>query len=365
MAFATIFDFGWRVRARRQSVSGAASGRLTRAAIAALAAGLASALIWVSLNDTFAVSALLRRFGSIHAFFGAVLVSGALFAGLSAFSSVAGAILLVAEAAPKIAFGGALLGALPFAQLSDTPAGKTGAGEPSTSLRPEMQVGFYMGQSIAPRSDIRIKGPDDTDLTLKKVKWKSESFKPSPYYGARGVDWNSRMPAFGAMVDYTHAKATAIRSQILNQTGRFEGRKLPESEPFGVTIRKIEFTHGLNFLAINGVFRSGGLHRRIIPYVGLGFGFTVPFAHVRFAGKPKKEQLLEAQLTGMAYQVLGGIEWRIFKSDRRSLFTEYKLTYTTQDVDLRKGRRLYTDILIHQFNVGGYYTPWRQGAGAR
>lgn len=335
-----------------------------RASISVLGAGLTSGLIWFSFNDMSAASALLNRFGSIHAFFGAVLVSGVLLAGLSVFSGVAAAVLAIAEAAPRIAFGGAVLGILPFAQVSDTPAGSPGAGEASSAARSEMQVGFYMGQSIAPRSDVRIHGPDDTDLTLKDVKWKSDSFRPSPYYGARAIDWNSRLPAFGAMVDYTHAKATADRKQILTQSGKFEGKELPGTEPFGVTLRKLEFTHGLNFLALNGVYRATSLHRRIIPYVGLGLGFTVPYVHTRFTGKPKSEQILEAQMSGIAYQVLGGIEWRIFKSDRRSVFTEYKLTYTTHDIDLKKGRRLNTNILIHQFNIGGYYTPWRQGAAA-
>ncbi len=364
MTLANIFDVDCRFRARRNSVGDTAAGRFVRVGILALGAALTSGLVWFSLNDMSAASALINRFGSIHAFFGTVLVSGILLAGLSAFSSLAGAIVLMAEAAPRIAFGGALLGILPFAQVSDTPTGKPGTGESSHSLRPEMQVGFYMGQSIAPRSDVRIQGPDDTDLTLKKVKWRSDSFKPSPYYGGRGIDWNSRMPAFGAMVDYTHAKATADRGQTLTQKGKFEGKELPDIEKFGVTLRKLEFTHGLNFLTINGVYRASSLHRRIIPYVGLGLGFTIPYVHARFTGKPKSEQVLEAQMSGVAYQVLGGIEWRIFKSDRRSLFTEYKLTYTTHDVDLKKGRRLYTNILIHQFNVGGYYTPWRQGSGA-
>ncbi len=363
MVLSKIHSVGWRVRARRKSTDNDARGRLVQACGYALGVGLTSGLIWHSINDLSALSALLNRFGSIHAFFGMALVSGLLLAGLSAFSGVASAILVMAEAAPRIAFGGALLGILPFAQVSDAPAGKPGAGQASSVARPEMQVGFYMGQSIAPRSDVRIKGPDDTDLTLKKVKWKSDSFRPSPYYGGRAIDWNTRMPAFGAMVDYTHAKATADRKQILTQTGKFEGKELPQTEPFGVTLRKLEFTHGLNYLAINGIYRSASLHRRIIPYVGLGLGFTVPYVHARFTGKPKSEQVLEAQLSGVAYQVLGGIEWRIFKSDRRSLFTEYKLTYTTHDVDLKRGRRLTTNILIHQFNIGGYFTPWRQGSG--
>ncbi len=348
---------------RRVSSTCASPGLALRAGGLVLGAGLTAGLVWVIAGETAAASALLNRFGSIHAFFGAALVSVLLFSGLSFFSAVAAGILALCEWLPRVAFGGALLGILPFAQVSDTPAGKPGSRDDVSAARSEMQVGFYMGQSITPRSDVTMKAPDDTDMTLKNLKWKSDSFRPSPYYGGRAIDWNARVPALGVMVDYTHAKATADRTQTVSQSGKRSGKEVPPSEPFAATFRKLEFTHGLNFLTINGVYRAGGLHRRIIPYAGIGIGFTIPYVHARLPGRPKSEEILEAQMTGIAYQVLGGIEWRVFKSDRRSLFTEYKLNYATHDVKLRKGRRLKTNILIHQFNVGGYYTPWRQGAG--
>lgn len=370
MNFTKGHSFGWRASARcNSSASASASadadtGRILRAGSLVLGAGATGGLIWAGASDTDAAWALVKRLGSIHGFLGAALLSMLLYAGLSLFSGVAAGILAIAEMLPRAAFGGALLGVLPFAQVSGTPAGNPGAGEASSAARSEMQVGFYMGQSITPRSDVTMKAPDGTDMTLKNLRWKSDSFKPSPYYGGRAIDWNARVPTFGAMVDYTHAKATADRFQTNSQEGRRGGKEVPPVELFAKTFRKLEFTHGLNFLTINGVYRAAGLHRRIIPYVGLGIGFTIPYVHARLAGRPKNEEVLEAQLTGVAYQVLGGIEWRIFKSDRRSVFTEYKLSYTTHDVTLRQGRKLWTNILIHQFNVGGYYTPWRQGSGS-
>ena len=220
-----------------------------------------------------------------------------------------------------------------------------------------------MGKFIAPPSDVILKAPGGTDITLKDVIWKTESFKPSPYYGGRGIDWNSKLPALGVMVDYTHAKATAIRSQTVSQTGKRKGKQVPPIEPFNATFRKLEFTHGYNFLTLNGVYRAAGLHRRIVPYAGVGIGFMAPFVHVRFPGRPD-EDVLEAQMTGVAYQLFGGIEWRIFKSDRTSAFTEYKLNYTTNEVKLHDGGMVRVNIWLHQFNVGAYFTPWRQGAAA-
>jgi lipid A oxidase len=362
MVLAQFHSIGWRHRAPRSASADA--GRILRASILVLGAGFTGGLIWASASDVGAATALLNRFGSLHNFFGAALLSGVLFAGLSLFSGVAAGVLAIAEGLPQVAVGGALPGVLPFAQVSGAQAGKPGTFDASSAARSEMQVGFYMGKSVTPRSDVTMTAPDDTDITLKDVKWRPDSFKPSPYYGARAIDWNSRFPALGAMVDYTHAKATADRAQTVSQSGKRSGKEVPPSEPFEATFRKLEFTHGLNFLTINGVYRAAGLHRRIIPYAGIGIGFTIPFVHGRLAGRPKSEEVLEAQLTGVAIQVLGGIEWRIFKSDRRSLFTEYKLTHTSHEVKLREGREVKTNILIHQFNVGGYYTPWRQGTVA-
>ncbi|MFQ5626409.1 MAG: outer membrane protein, partial [Methyloligellaceae bacterium] len=322
------------------------------------------ALLWVAAHDWGSVCALANRLEAIHAIFGAGLLTGLVYGGVSAVSGLAAGLLAVAEIAPRLALGGALMGVLPFAQSVDSPAAKPGSGGTSSIARPEMQIGVYAGKSVAPPSDVIMKRPDGTDITLKDVKWKTESFKPSPYYGGRGIDWNSNIPTLGAMVDYTHAKATAIRSQTVSQAGKRNGKQVAPVEPFNATFRKLEFTHGLNFLTLNGVYRAAGLHRRIVPYAGLGIGFMVPFVHARVQGRPESEDVLEAQTTGIVYQVFGGLEWRIFKSDRYSAFTEYKLNYTTNDAKLHDGGVVTANIWLHQFNVGGYYTPWRQGAAA-
>jgi len=328
------------------------------------AAALTAMLLWMAAHDWASVCALVNRLSAIHVMFGAGLLAGALYVALSAVSGIATIFLVMADIAPRLALGGALMGVLPFAQAVDTPPAKPGSRDASSIARPEMQIGFYTGKSIAPPSDVIMKTLNGTDITLKNVKWKTESFKPSPYYGGRGIDWSPSMPAFGLMVDYTHAKATAIRSQTVSQTGKRHGKQVPPIEPFNATFRKLEFTHGYNYLTLNGVYRAGGLHQRIVPYAGIGIGFMVPFVHAKIQGRPKSEDVLEAQMTGVAYQLLGGLEWRIFKSDRRSLFTEYKLTYTTNDAKLHDGGKVMTNIWLHQFNVGGYYTPWRQGAAA-
>ena len=363
MGLARIPVPGWRAPA--SIPHDAAIHRVCRLAGSACAAVLTAALVWSAVQDWASVSALANRLSAIHAIFGAGLVAGLLFAGLSAFSLVAAALLAQVEVAPLPALGGASFGVLPFAQSADAPSATPQSGDASTIARPEIQLGLYTGKSFLSPSDVQMKTPGGTDITLKDVKWRGDSFKPSPFYGGRGIDWNTKMPALGVMVDYTHAKATAIRAHIVSQTGMRDGKEVPPQEPVSATFRKLEMTHGLNFLTVNGVYRATGFHRKIVPYVGLGIGFTIPYLHMKARGRPRSEDVLEAQMSGAAYQVFGGLEWRIFKSDRISAFTEYKLTYTTNDMKLYDEGTLKADVLVHQFNFGGYFTPWRQGAAAK
>lgn len=355
MSLSEIRNAGWKVNtdpARFRTVS------LALLVISSLA------LIAAIVLDPVACSDFLNRLSAIHVALTGALTVAAVYIGVMMVSGAAGALLAVADMLPGLALTGAMMAPLPMAQIDEKPIAAPAQASGKSVARSEMQVGLYMGRSSSPRSDVFFKAPGGTDLTLTNVKWKSESFKPSPFYGGRGIDWNAHAPQFGVMVDFTHAKATAIRSQIVTHHGKHKGEDLPPSGPFANIFRKLEFTHGLNFLTLNGIFRATGLHRRAVPYVGLGIGFMVPHANVRLAGQAKEDEVHGAQITGVAMQVFGGVEWRIFKSDRKSVFTEYKLTKTTNSVMLKDGGTVDADILVHQINFGGLYTPWRVGDAA-
>lgn len=360
MNFTAFHGIGWRSGSESKAVSAARVPGLRAAGYWVLLVSLTLSLVAAVLLDGAASAATLKGFVAIHALFGAGVMSVLLYAGLSVFAGVANAILTAGEALPRLALGGAMMGILPFAQASDPSPVK-----PATSVaRSEMQVGVYGGKTVSPDSNVYFTAPDGTDLTFENLKWKEESFKPSPYYGGRGIDWNSRMPALGLMVDFTHAKATAIRSQTVSLSGQHKGEEVPATAPFNSILGKLEFTHGLNFLTLNGVYRAAGLHRRIVPYAGIGFGFMMPHIEAWRAGEKNKNEVHGPQLTGFAAQVIGGIEWRVFKSDRRSLFTEYKLTYTTNDVTMNDGGIINANIWVNQFILGIYYTPWRAAGAA-
>ncbi len=75
----------------------------------------------------------------------------------------------------------------------------------------------------------------------------------------------------------------------------------------------------------------------------------------RRAGAPIKSRTYKHQITGLAFQALGGIEWRLLRSGRASAFTEYKLTHSSNKAKLNGGGVLDTDLWTHQIPVGFSY----------
>lgn len=361
MVQSAIRAFGWKAHAETAPGNTKRRGQAAWCVIVVLSCIV---LLSLAILDGSVLSAMLNRFTAIHLAVGAIITTGVLYAAVTVFAGLAGIVLAITEAMPRLALAGTMMGVLPFAQASDPVPAKPEQGAAAGTAQSEIQVGLYGGRSSSPDSDVHFTSPDDTDMTLTNVKWSSDSFKPSPFYGGRGIDWNARAPRLGVMVDFTHAKATAIRSQTVTHHGKHKGVEVPASGPITDIFRKLEFTHGLNYLTLNGVFRATGLNRRIVPYAGLGIGFMVPHVNVRRAGQAKEDEFHEAQVTGMAAQVFGGIEWRVFKSDRRSVFTEYKLTLAPNLVTLKDGGSVTANIRVHQFIFGGYYTPWRAGDAA-
>ena len=173
-------SIGWRSRAEISDRAGTVGTQWRRASsfpAVAPAACLVGALVWISLTDVAGVDALLNRFSAIHVFFGAGVSALALYAGLSLVSGIGGVILAIVEAMPRLALGGAMMTALPFAQIADPGQPKSESGGATSAARSEMQAGLYAGWSRSPPSDVTMVAPDGTDLVLKNVVWKAEPFK--------------------------------------------------------------------------------------------------------------------------------------------------------------------------------------------
>ena len=237
----------------------------------------------------------------------------------------------------------------PFAQrLADGAIRKVQQLRAADPALPDVQFGVYGGGSLAHPSQITLKQPGDTDMSLEGVAWDSGAGKMPPYHGFRAIWWSRNLPAAGSMVDLAYIKVIADRDAPVSQSGTRDGAKVPAKEAPSKTFRRLEFTNGLNLLTWNAIVRLPAFLGRVRPYFGVGAGLSVPHVEVRRQGASKRT--FEFQVAGLAFHVFAGLEWRV--RDRFSVFGEYKLSYAGIDADLVDGGTLGTDIWINQFVAG-------------
>ena len=191
--------------------------------------------------------------------------------------------------------------------------------------------------------------------------------KPSPYWGFRATYWSRRKPSFGAMYDFTHDKAIMIKPQQVKQSGTRDGKPVPPLELISETFEQVNFRHGLNYNTLNAVFRLENLRPRITPYAGVGVGLMAPFVFVERKGQTKAERTYKRKITGLTFQVLGGIDWRVLLPDRISIFSEYKMNYSMSDAPLKGGGSLKNNFLANQIIPFGFTfrAPLPGGSPAR
>jgi lipid A oxidase len=196
----------------------------------------------------------------------------------------------------------------------------------------ETQIGVYGGANTNFSSQVKLTGPVRDSRT---VDWDGDSFGMPPYWGLRGTYWLNNASSWGIAVDYVHAKAVARINFAAD----------------GVYDR-LEFTDGNNLLTLNLLYRFGPIWKeRLIPYVGLGAGVTVPHVEVTLDGVPRRT--FEYQLAGVAAQGLAGLEYKL--SESWSVFSEAKLSYSHIDADLTSGGQLRTHLWSPHVAVGLAY----------
>lgn len=211
---------------------------------------------------------------------------------------------------------------------ADRSAGVPSA-RPETDVRSaEAMFAGYGGVSFTHASDVHFTNPGVTDLTAHDVNWIGRPFKSPIYYGLRAVRWSGASP-FGAMLDFTHAKAIAEPEQQLRFSGTRNGQPASPSAKVREAFKHFEFSHGHNLLTLNGLARLLPLSPFLQPYVGGGFGVSLPHTEIQFTDDPSRTY--EYQYTGGAGQAVAGIEIRL---PRISLFVEYKFTLARYDVPL-------------------------------
>jgi hypothetical protein len=236
-----------------------------------------------------------------------------------------------------------LPGALYLALLS-VPAFAEGSGHEGA----DAQIGAYLGPAYTAESSLTLVQPGGTDMTFHNIAWQGKPFRPPPYYGYRAIYWPS--DRYGAMLDFTHIKAIAMKDVPVRQSGFKDGDQVPAQAPVSATLKRLEFTHGYNLLTLNALRRAASRGPNLIPYAGLGLGVAIPHVEVQRADQPQAARTDEYQITGPALQLLGGVEWRFGR--RLSLFVEYKLSCAMIRGDLVGGGKVTTNLCTHQMPVG-------------
>jgi len=253
-------------------------------------------------------------------------------------------------AAALIAVTGPMLMSQP--EEAGAAAGASGRSTLSEAGRPETLIAGYGGVTHTRASDVHFSKPGVTDLTAHDVQWIGRPFKSPIYYGVRAMHW----PAggrFGSMLDFTHAKAISVREQTLRFSGTRNGKPAGGSALSGDTFRHLEFSHGHNMLTLNGLVSLGRLTSALHPYLGGGFGLSLPHTEVQFRDDARRTY--EYQITGPVGQVVAGLEIRL---PRLSLLLEYKFSLAPYWVPLsgRDGRK--GNAFIDYWNQ---ITSWLRG----
>lgn len=214
----------------------------------------------------------------------------------------------------------------------------------SAAARAEFRVSVYGGLGETQDSDVKLTQPGGTELTLKDVPWKGESFKSPLYYGLRATYWFDDAP-WGAALDFTHAKMIADPGDVVTVSGTRAGVPVNRNEPVGNTFSNLQLSHGLNLLTLNGLYRLQQW-QPVEPYAGLGIGVAIPHVETEINGV----QTSKYEFGGVAAQLLLGASVRAY--DWLRFFAEYKLSYADVDVDLSGGGTLKTDAWTNHALVG-------------
>ena len=157
------------------------------------------------------------------------------------------------------------------------------------------------------------------------------------------------------MFDYSHAKVVSDKGAVVSVSGTRDGIPVGPTDRVGNTFQIMEFTDGLNEFFFGAQYRWP--HERWTPYVGFGVGPSVPHVEFRRPGT-NRPYTFEYQVAGVDVEGLADLEFHI--NPHVSLFGDYKLSFATNDTDLKGGGSLDTDVWTNHFIFGLSY---RFGAG--
>jgi lipid A oxidase len=221
--------------------------------------------------------------------------------------------------------------------------------------RGEFWVSAYVGKSRNNSSDVQLRR-DDRNLQFDAVDFDDESFTQPIFWCVRGGYWMKALPEYGFMLEFSHPKAISDTSQVTNVAGNRNGAPYAGRQPISDDIQELEMSHGYNFLTLNFMrrwFPTGkrdtSFWGRMQPYAGVGAGLAIPHVQATVDGVSTSEY----QIAGWTMQGLLGINYDLVAG--LSAFLEYKLNYSSVDMNLSDGGSISTEIWTNAFILGLSY----------
>jgi lipid A oxidase len=200
----------------------------------------------------------------------------------------------------------------------------------------------YLGTSKTASNTVTIDPASGGTLEIGPISYESRAFTSPVYYGGRAIYFFPAMPWLGIGGEWTHNKAIADLDQLVSINGAAPG-------PLSRVLGRLELTNGLNFaladLAVRHPLAIGNTADRVSLIGYGGIGAALPHVETDFAGVTKYEY----QLTGLGWQVGGGVEWRIVKG--LSAISDLRLSSGRQRLDLGSGTLTGT-FTSTQFDFG-------------
>jgi lipid A oxidase len=185
----------------------------------------------------------------------------------------------------------------------------------------EWYAAGYVGASFTHPAAVRLQQPGVT-VGVEAVKFAGRPFDSPVYYGYRVGAFPTRH--IGLEAEFIHAK---VHAEI--------------TEPLARYARKLDESHGLNFVLGNVVFRKAV--GRVTFSVRGGGGLTVPHPETDVFGASREDY----QFGGPALHAAAGGGVRVWRMVH--VIAEYKHTWTRQHIDFASGEarfRLHTEHLV-------------------
>lgn len=189
----------------------------------------------------------------------------------------------------------------------------------------EAQLSLYGGLHGAVESNVSGNGAG-TDFGFD-AGWQGPAPLDRTDYGVRLVWW--RADNYGWGLDFNSADTEADTATL---------------KANGLT--RLGFSGGLDVLTVNAYRRWKQPERRVIPYIGVGVGLSLPHLDYSTAAGSYAEN----QAAGGAVQWVAGASYPL--NDRLSLFGELQGSYSVNGADLAGGGTLEAGVLTGAINLG-------------